>query len=413
MAEEKANTHRWLVVIGGFLIIMCLGVAYAWGVFLMPIAKEFGWGRGETSLAVSILLLVFSVFMVVGGMCEKRYGPRVTATLGGTFVCLGWVLAYSTQSLWWLYISYGLLAGIGTGLGYLPAISTGVKWFPDKRGLVTGLVIFGFGFGSAFLAPLAARFIQTYGWRTTMLIYGIGFGVIIIGAAQLLKAPSENWRPPGWVVPENVRIRIARHDFSPRQMLKTATFKLIFISYFTAMVAGMMAIGHISAFANDAGYAPIQAAFTITILAIANGLGRIIFGALSDKIGRKNIIVVLFLIIALGMILLPHMTTLFAIYAAAGGIGLCFGGFLAVYPAATGDFFGAKDFGINYGLVFMGYGAGCFAGPWLGGVVYDATGSYLFAFTAASILAAAGGIITFLFLKPPKLPRGYSTEVRQ
>ncbi|MBU0477300.1 OFA family MFS transporter [bacterium] len=402
---EKKLEHRWFVVIGGVLIIMCLGVAYAWGVFLMPIAKEFGWGRGETSLAVSILLLVFSVFMVVGGMCEKRYGPRVTATLGGAFVCLGWVLAYFTQSLWWLYISYGLLAGIGTGLGYLPAISTGVKWFPDKRGLVTGIVIFGFGFGSAFLAPLAARFIELYGWRTTMLIYGAGFGVIIVGAAQLLKAPPANWSPPGWAAQKRVGLKISSSDFSLMEMLKTSTFKLVFVTYFLSMLAGMMAIGHLTAFANDIGHTAMQAAFNLTILAIFNGIGRIFFGALSDKIGRKNIIVVLFLIMALGMILLPHMTTLFALYATAGVIGLCFGGFLAVYPAATGDFFGAKDFGINYRLVFIGYGAGSFAGPWLGGVVYDATGSYLFAFTVAGILAAAGGVITFLFLKPPNLPK--------
>lgn len=403
MAEEKVNTYRWLVVIGGVLIIMCLGVAYAWGVFLMPIAKEFGWGRGETSLAISILLLVFSVFMVIGGICEKRYGPRVTATLGGIFVCLGWVLAYFTQSLWWLYISYGVLAGIGTGLGYLPAISTGIKWFPDKRGLVTGIIIFGFGFGAAFLAPLAARFIELYGWRMTMLIYGVGFGSIIIGAAQLLKTPPRDWQPQGLTAQKRDGLKVVSNDFSPGQMLKTTTFKLIFISYFTSMVAGMMAIGHISAFANDAGYTSIQAAFTITVLAIANGLGRIIFGALSDKTGRKNIIVVLFLIMALGMILLPYMTILFALYAVAGVIGLCFGGFLAVYPAATGDFFGTKDFGTNYGLVFMGYGAGCFAGPWLGGIVYDTTGSYSAAFIAAGILALCGGGVAALFLKPPNL----------
>jgi len=401
MVEEKVNTHRWLVVIGGVLIIMCLGVAYAWGVFLMPIAKEFGWGRGETSLAVSILLLVFSVFMVIGGMCEKRYGPRVTATLGGIFVSLGWVLAYFTQSLWWLYISYGLLAGIGTGLSYLPAISTGVKWFPDKRGLITGIVIFGFGFGAAFLAPLAARFIELYDWRITMLIYGVGFGAIIVGAAQLLKTPPRDWQPPGLAAQKRDGLKVVSNDFSPCQMLKTTTFKLIFISYFTAMVAGMMAIGHISAFANDAGYTSIQAAFTITVLAITNGLGRIIFGALSDKIGRKSVIVVLFLVMAIGMILLPYMTILFALYVAAGVIGLCFGGFLAVYPAATGDFFGTKDFGTNYGLVFLGYGVGCFVGPLIGGIVYDVTGSYSVAFIAAGILALCGGGIVALFLKPP------------
>lgn len=402
MVEEKLS-QRWIVVIGGFLILMCLGVAYTWGVFIMPIAKEFGWGRGETSLAVSILLLVFSVFMVAGGIAEKKYGPKVIASAGGILVSLGWILACFTKSLWWLYFSYGVLSGIGTGLGYSSSISTAIKWFPDKKGLVIGIVVFGFGFGAAFIAPLAARFIELYGWRTTMLIYGICSGMIIIGAAQLLKAPPANWNPAAGVAQKGAGLKADSYDFSPRQMLKTATFRLIFITYFIAMLAGMMVIGHISAFAIDAGYTANQAAFMLTVLAIANGLGRIFFGVLFDKIGRKNAIGALLLFMAAGMLILSSTLTLFAFYAAAGFIGLCFGGFLAVYPAATGDFFGARDFGINYGLVFMGYGAGCFMGPWFAGVVYDITGSYAFAFMLAGILAAAGSIITFLFLKPPRL----------
>ena len=401
MTEEKP-AHRWLVVIGGLLIIMCLGVAYSWGVFLMPIASEFGWGRGETSLAMSILLLVFSVFMVIGGMCEKRYGPKVTATLGGIFVCLGWVLAYFTESLLWLYITYGMLAGIGTGLGYLPSISTGVKWFPDKRGLVTGIVIFGFGFGSAFLAPLAVRFIEVYGWRMTMLIYGAGFGAIIIGAAQLLKAPPENWKPSGWIPPQNARIKVTAHDFSPMEMLKTSTFKLLFATYFLSMVAGMMTIGHIVAFAGDIGYTKMQSAFVLTVLAIANGFGRIIFGAISDKMGRANTLTFIFGLIGVSMLLLYHMTTLFALYMIAGIIGLCFGGFLTVYASTTADFFGTKNFGTNYGLVFLSYGAGCFAGPWIGGMVYDARGGYFLAFTIAGILALVAGAATYLLSSPYK-----------
>ena len=404
MVEKKITHNRWFVVIGGFLIVMCLGVAYTWGVFLMPIAKEFGWGRGPTALAVSILLLVFSVFMVIGGILEKKYGPKATATVGGIFVCLGWLLAYFTKSIWWLYATYGVLAGIGTGLCYLPSISTGIKWFQDKRGMVTGIIIFGFGFGAAFLAPLAARFIEAYGWRMTMLIYGAGFGAIIIGSAQLLKSPPENWSPPGWMSQKNSKINIARYDFSPKQMLNTITFKLMFMTYLISMVAGMMIIGHISNFVSDISYTTMQAAFALTILSIANGFGRIIFGVVSDKTGRTNTLTFLFVLIGITTLLLFYMTSLFAIYMAAGIIGLCFGGFLAVYPAMTADFFGTKSFGINYGIVFMGYGVGCFVGPWLGGMVYDTTGSYVFAFTVAGILALGAGIVSYLFLKLPEHP---------
>jgi OFA family oxalate/formate antiporter-like MFS transporter len=399
--EHKINTNRWIVVMSGLLIIMCLGVAYSWGVFLMPIANEFNWGRGQTSLAVSILLFVFSVFMVIGGMCEKRYGPKVTATLGGVFVCLGWVLTCFTKSLLWLYVTYGVLAGIGTGLGYLPSISTGIKWFPEKRGLVTGIVIFGFGFGSAFLAPLAMRFIEIYGWRTTMLIYGIGFGIIIISAAQFLKTPPENWKPYGWMPLGNSGKHIHTRDFSPIEMLKTSTFKLIFATYLLSMTAGMMTIAHIVAFVRDIGYTTMQSAFILAILAIGNGLGRIIFGVISDKFGRIKILTILFGFIGISMLSLYYINQLFALYIIVVIIGLCFGGFLSIYPPTTADYFGTKNFGINYGLVFLGYGVGCFIGPWLGGAAHDITGNYLFPFTIAGILALGGGVIAYFFLKPP------------
>jgi len=396
--NQKA-VNRWGIVGGGFVIIMGLGVAYAWGVFLGPISAEFGWGRGETSLALSVLLFVFSIFMVVGGSLEKKYGPRKTATVGGLFICAGWILGYFTQSLMWLYLSYGVLCGIGTGLGYLPSISTGIKWFPDKRGMITGIVVFGFGFGSAFLAPLATRFIEAYGWRMTMLIYGCSFGVLIVGAAQFLKNPPDNWMPDGWEeVKQNVSKKI---NFSYKEMLKTSTFKVMFFTYTLSMIAGMMTIGHVVSFVEDKGFSALQAAFALTILSIGNGAGRIISGIISDKIGRKKTLMLIFNLIGITMLVLYYLDPLVLIYLAAGSIGFCCGGFLAVYPPATADFFGPKYFGLNYGLLFIGYGVGCFLGPWFGGLVYDITGSYLMAFNVAGILALLGGITVHFFLKPP------------
>ncbi|MEW6535300.1 MAG: OFA family MFS transporter [Candidatus Auribacterota bacterium] len=391
-------SRRWLVVAGGIIIILCLGVAYAWGVFLLPIAEEFGWSRAETSLAQSILIFVFSTFMVVGGLLEKRIGPRLTASIGGALVCLGWILAYKTQSKLWLYFTYGGIAGIGTGLGYLPAVSSGVKWFPDKKGMITGIIIFGFGFGSAIFARLSTMFIEMIGWRHTMLLYGASFGVLITGAAQLLKPPPKGWEPV--VAAANAQSKEGI-DFKPFEMIKTGSFMILFITYLMSMVAGMMTIGHINAFAQDTGYDANQAATALIILAIANGLGRVIFGAVSDKIGRKNTLVLLFILTAGSKFLLPSISELSAAYAIAGLIGLCFGGFLAVYPAATGDFFGMKNFGVNYGIVFIGYGCGCFIGPWLGGLVYDSMGSYQIAFKSAAGVAVAGAVLTYLFVKPP------------
>ncbi len=393
MAEKTIN--RWLVVIAGMLIIMCLGVAYAWGVFLMPIATDFGWTRSATSISISVLLLTFSIFMAIGGALEKKYTPRTIATLGGCFVGLGWILAYFTHSLWWLYITYGLLSGIGTGLAYLPALSTGVKWFPEKKGMISGLVIFGFGFGAAFLAPLATHFITLYGWRTTMLIYGISFGVIIIIAARFLHAPPSSNKEG------TSSTDLTQQDFPPKIMLKTPVFKLIITTYFAAMVAGMVTIGHIAAFIEDMGYTQMQAALALTIIAITNGFGRLIFGALSDKVGRQKTLVLLFLLIGIMMFALSLLNALFMCYIIIAIIGLCFGGFLAVYPALTADFFGAKYFGANYGLIFIGYGVGCFIGPWLGGMLYDLTQNYSSAFIISGLLALCGGLFVLMRLNKP------------
>lgn len=398
----KTKEHnRWLIPSAGLSILMCLGAAYAGGVFLIPIAEDFSVGRGPVSLAMSILILTFSIFMVIGGICEKKFGPRVTTSLGGVFVCLGWVLSYFARSLLWLYMTYGVLAGMGTGLCYLSSLSTGIKWFPDKRGLVSGIVVFGFGFGSAFLAPLAVQFIEVYGWRTTMLIYGIAFGIIIVSASQLLKTPPQDWRPKGLLQEKEYARYDNISDFTPKQMLRTSTFKIMFSTYFLAMVTGMMSISHIVAFAEDRGYTTIQAAYALTILSLFNGIGRIISGPIPDRIGGKNTLAILFGIIGATVFSFNFALPLYLIYVVAGIVGFCFGGFLATYPPTTADYFGLKNFGVNYGVVFLGYGLGCFVGPWLGGFVLDLTGSYQGAFNLAGILAILGGFIIYFLLKSP------------
>lgn len=396
----KKEPNRWLIVIAGTSILICLGVAYAWGVFILPIAEEFGVGRGRVSLAVSVLLLTFSVFMTVGGVCEGRFGSRGTASLGGMLVCLGWVLSSLAPSLKWIYITM-VLAGIGTGLCYLPSLSTGIKWFPEKKGKVSGIIVFGFGFGSAFLAPLAVKLIETYGWRTTMLLYGTAFGVVIVSASQLLKTPPQDWGHKRFLEKKENPQHHSIPDFTPQQMLRTAAFEVMFLTYFLSMVAGMMGIGHIAAFAKDRGYSSIQAAFALTVLAIFNGIGRITFGSLSDKIGRKNTLMTLFMLIGATMFTFNLALPLGLIYAVAAIIGFCFGGFLAVYPPTTADYFGLSNFGVNYGIIFLGYGLGCFAGPWLGGSVLDLTGSYRWAFNSAGLLAILGGLMVHLLLRKP------------
>jgi MFS transporter, OFA family, oxalate/formate antiporter len=385
---------RWTVVIAGVAILMCLGVAYSWGVFLIPIDKEMGWGRAKISFAVSLLLLVFSIFMVVGGLLEKKIGPRKTACIGGFLVGLGWFLASFAKEPFILYLCYGVIAGIGTGLSYMPSISSGIKWFPDKRGLVSGIIVFGFGFGTAFLSPFITKLINLYGWRTAMASCGIAFGLMITGAAQFLKVP---------LLSCNVNNVSATDEamFSPIEMIGTSTFRIMFLTYIISMVAGMMTIGHLVAFLADKGFNAMQGVLALTILSVFNGIGRITCGYASDFWGGRKILFLLFTLIGLAMFSLYHSGALPVIYVLSALIGLCFGGFLAVYPALTAEYFGRCDFAINYGLIFIGYGIGCFLGPCIGGCVHDTAKSYLAAFYFAGVLALAGSTLIYLLKKPP------------
>ncbi len=386
------NTKQGIpVVISGIIILMCLGVAYSWGVFIVPINQEMSWSRATISFAVSILLLVFSAFMAIGGICEKRIGPRLTATIGGLLVGSGWYLASFATTPLWLYLSYGLLVGIGTGLCYMTSISSGIRWYPTHRGLVTGLIVFGFGFGTAFVSPLSTLLISEFGWRSTMQLLGLAFSILIITAAQFIKSPLQ----------ENISIQTntLSNDLSPYQMLRTKTFKVLFVSYLLAMTAGMLTIGHLISFIIDHKFSAIQAALALTVLSLFNGAGRILFGYLSDIFGGKRILNFLFISMGFSVLSLSFIEILPAIYVIAALTGLFFGGFLAVYPPLTLSFFGAKDFSVNYGFVFIGYGLGCFLGPLLGGYIYDIALSYDLAFVISFVLAISGGLLIRFRLK--------------
>ncbi|MBD3379402.1 MAG: MFS transporter [Candidatus Omnitrophica bacterium] len=394
------DKSRYMVIFAGVLIMLCLGVAYSWGVFLMPLEQDLGWGRAQISLAVSILLLVFSAFMSIGGICERKYGPRITATAGGLLVALGWIGASFSRTPQWLYMSYGVLGGMGTGLAYIPSVSCGIKWFPGKKGLITGIIVFGFGFGAAFLSPVMSYFIGLSGWRATMLWAGFIFGALIIVSARLLKTPECGFEAPRGAS------EAKKGEYTPVEMMRTAAFKTMFVTYFISMVAGMMTIGHVVAFAQGQGFTAIQGAFALTVLSIFNGLGRILAGHFSDLWGGKKTLAFLFFIIGCSMFLFFHVAGIFLLYAVSAVIGLCFGGFLAVYPPLTSEYFGQKNFSVNYGLVFVGYGSGCFLGPLAGGVVYDLFNSYMIAFYSSGALALVGGIVVLCLLKEPAAVRG-------
>lgn len=390
------RSQKYTVVIAGVIIMLCLGVAYSWGVFIKPIENELGWSRTQISLAVSILLLVFSAFMSIGGIIEKKIGASRTVTIAGILMSIAWIGSSFAETPMWLYVFYGIFGGIATGLSYIPSVSCGIQWYPHKKGLITGIIIFGFGFGTAILSPFMTKLIQIIGWRSVMFYSGITFGSLIVVCAQFLR-PSKECLQNSTNTSD-----CTERSLNYKEMLRTPTFWILFLTYFIAMIAGMKTIGHVVAFASERGFSLMQGALALTILSIFNGLGRIIAGHMSDTVGGKNILIALFLIIAGGMFLLAFVRNIFIFFFIAALIGLCFGGFLAVYPPLTADYFGKQNFSINYGLVFIGYGSGCFLGPVLGGWMYDLLNSYRLAFYSSGALALAGCAIVLFALKCPK-----------
>ncbi len=369
-------------------------MVYAWSVFLKPLMAEFGWATAETSLAFTILLLTFAFVMIPAGRLNDKIGPRKVASLGGVLLGLGFILASFTTSLPWLYLSYGIVSGAGIALAYVTPIATCVKWFPDKKGLITGIIIAGFGLSSAFLAPLATYLMATVGWRMAFEVLGVIFLVVAVVGAQGLKVPPQGYCPAGWQPPTTVQGAPVQ-DYTWRQMLKTKKFWMIWLMFTFGTTAGLGVIGHVAKFAQEAGMDAILASLAVSVLAIFNGLGRVAWGGISDKIGRVKAMTIMFVIEAAVMFILIG-TTGVLLFAAVAVVGFCFGGNLSIFPSTTAEFFGTKYYGMNYGIVFTAYGIGGVLGPYLAGAIFDSLGSYLWAFQIAGVLCAIAVVISLL-----------------
>lgn len=396
---SEYTRNRWIIVVAAIIIQMCLGAVYAFSVLVSPLQKPpteggFGWTVVETSPAFTIALLVFALSMIPAGKLQDKKGPRIVATMGGIFLGLGMILSGFTNSLIWLYVSYGLIGGLGIGLGYVTPITTCVKWFPDKKGLITGLAVFGFGAGSIVFAPLWNYLIGVMGWQNTFLTTGTLFVLLVIPFAQLLKNPPQGYMPANWKPPEKAK---TARDFGPSSMVKTIPFVLIWASYWFGTTAGLMMIGHAKPAAMGlAGLDSALATLAVSILGLFNAGGRVMWGLAGDRFGREKILTLLFALCsgALFMIALIHEPMLFIPGMLL--VGLSFGGFLAIYPALTADYYGTKNLGANYGLIFTAYGAGAILGPNMAAYFKTFADSYVPPFYIAATLAFIGIFLTLV-----------------
>src|SRR5713226_6283676 len=397
----NGDISRWWRVVGGLSMNLALGSLYAWSVFVAPLEKQFGWKRADTSAVFGWAVIVFALSFIVAGRLQDKFGPFWVSVTGGVLVSLGFFLSASTSSLQYLIFSFGILGGIGNGFGYATPIPVMAKWFPDKRGLAVGLAVAGYGGGSAIFGPLANNWlIPSYGWRTTFSVLGVIFFLMTLAGALLLKNPPVGYRPPGWTPAPAAKAAATTHEFTPGETLRTPTFYFMWIAYALGTVAGFMAISQLVPFARSVGLAAI-AGTAIVVGAVGNASGRILSGWLSDALGRLN---VLRLMIGISAVAMPIL------YAVGGAAGLflpmvfviywCYGTQLSVNASTTSDFWGTKNAGLNYGLLFTAWGVAGIIGPRVAGVLFDKYKNYQVAFYTAAGLAAVALVAEFMARRP-------------
>jgi OFA family oxalate/formate antiporter-like MFS transporter len=388
--------NRWLAVVGGVSMNLALGSLYAWSVFVSPLEAEFGWDRTQTSWVFSIAIVTFAFSFILAGRIQDARGPRICAVIGATLVGLGFILSSFTSSLIYLYVVFGFIVGLGNGFGYATPIPVGSKWFPDKRGLVVGLMVAGYGGGSAIVIPVAQQLFDAVGWRMTFRILGVVLFLMCMLGAFLLRNPPAGYKPEGWT-PTPAPERSDR-DIPTKEMLGIPGFYFLWIAYCLGTTAGLMTISQLVPFANSVG---VAAAVAGLFGAAGSASGRILSGWMSDLVGRLTTLRIMIFVSALAMPALyigREEAGLFYLLVAV--VYWCFGAQLSVFATTSADFFGTRYLGLNYGLLFTAYGVAGIIGPLIASRVFSASGSYANAFYIAAGLSVIA-VISISMARPP------------
>jgi OFA family oxalate/formate antiporter-like MFS transporter len=384
---------------------LALGALYAWSVFVAPLEEKFAWDRTQTSTVFTIAVVVFALSFVVAGRLQDRLGPFPISVTGAILITVAFIMSSFTTSLIWLYIWFGVVGGLGNGFGYATPIPVMAKWFPDRRGLAVGLAVAGYGGGSAIFGPIAKNWlIPSYGVNATFAILGVVFFVMTIVGAFLLRNPPVGYKPAGWEPAPAAKAAATVHEFAPGETLRTPAFYFMWVAYALGTTAGLMVISQLVPFAESKGLSAAVASTAIIIGAVGNASGRILSGALSDAIGRLN---TLRLMIAISAVAVPIMYNVTGTFET-GLVFLllvfivywCYGTQLSVNASTTSDFWGTKNAGINYGLLFTAWGVAGIIGPRLGGQLFDRFGNYQAAFYIAGALAVVALVSEFLARRP-------------
>lgn len=394
--SENSSGKGWSVTLAATGINLALGVLYSWSVISKKIPDSWGWNEADKSLPYTIACLFFAFMMVPAGKLQDIFGPRLVATLGGFFVGIGLVLASQFTSVGMYILFFGVLVGTGIGFGYSSATPPAIKWFPPaKTGMIAGIVVAGFGLASVYIAPLAQYLIGRYDVSTTMMYFGIAFFIIVSILSQFLKNPPVAAPAPQ---SDSAASAVQTGDYTAGQVLGTYQFYVIWLMYVFTAGAGLMVIGKLAKVYSvqahsDAGF------ILVALLAVGNAGGRVLAGTLSDKFGKIRTMQIFTLFQAILMFSVPFVSNPLLLVIFSVCIGMNYGSNLSIFPSMTKEFYGLKNFGVNYGLVFTAWGIGSLL-TLVSGMVYDKTQSFQYAFFLSGALLIVSIILSFIVKKP-------------
>lgn len=418
LGHLKLETQRWFIVIAAIIIQLCLGTIYAWSVFKNDLVANHSWNEVETSTTFMICLGIIGLAAAFGGILLDKKGPKFVATLAGIFFGIGTIiagLAIQLNSVILLYLGYGLIGGLGNGFGYVTPIATLVRWFPDKRGLVTGLAVMGFGAGAFIMGLIAPRNIASWGIANTFYLWGLIFLILIVISAQLFSNPPSGWQPENYRHGSKSNNKIVPSiQFS--QAIKLWQWWLLWGILFLNVTAGLGFISQLSPIAKELAPTLIDssnlsqqeaalaidasAALVVAIASIFNGLGRLFWAWLSDIIGRKMVFSIMFLTQAVLYLIVPHIQSYYFFIVIACYLLACFGGGFATMPAFTADTFGSENIGRIYGTMLTAWGFAGIIGPFIFTWIKQNTGNYDYAIDTATGLLILGFIFTRMYKHP-------------
>jgi MFS transporter, OFA family, oxalate/formate antiporter len=395
--------NRWGIALAGVFMQIALGAVYAWSVFRNPLMTAFHWTISQVTLTFTIAIFVLGFASFFGGLWLNRKGPRIVAITGGALYGLGVFLAsFSADKLWWLYLSYGVIGGIGLGFGYIVPVAVLVKWFPDKRGLLTGIAVGGFGAGALVTAPVATNLIRSVGVLPTFAYLGVGYLIVTVIAGWFLVNPPPDYRPAGWTPSTLQTSQRAARDHTLGEALRAWQWWVLWLLLFINTSAGISIISQESPlFQTLAGVTAVAAATMVGVASMGNALGRVFWAWVSDLVTRRMTFLIMFLIQVVLFWLYPNLHTESVLLTVTFIILMCYGGGFGTMPAFTADYFGPRNVGPIYGLMLTAWGFASVFGPLLIAHLRQTTGQYGGALHIIAIVLLVSAILPFI-VRPPK-----------